>query len=150
MHPSIHKDIGAYVETAFCGAVAATAGGTGDDTAVTGATLDRQDYDSAVLSIAYSATLGATETLALSDIEIQESDDGSAWATAESIADDVAAQATGGAGGSTEVGTKQVKVALRGRKRYVRFNFTPDLSADDTDTAIVAAEAVLAGKRVTP
>lgn len=141
-------EVGGYTQNSG-NPIAITAAGTGDNTAVTGEKIDRQDYQSCVLVIAGAADLQASETLTLKSIEYQESDDGSSWDTAVSI-DSSEVVATGGTGGSDETFLFQSKLNLRGKKRYIRFNFTPDLSASATDTAVAVAVVALGGKDVLP
>lgn len=140
------KDLGAFVVSNYVGAASLTAGGTGDATAVTGATIDRDDYQSGVLAVAYKAVLTEAKTLALA-VEVQESSDGSTWDTAVALRASTVA-ATGDTGGSTETGLVEFDIDLSGYKRYVRFNFTPDLNATGTDTAVVAAVFTLGGARI--
>lgn len=156
MQRAMAENLGAYFAAAKAGVtnnsgapIAITAGGTGDNTAVTGFTIDRQDYDSLSFLIVWLAALGATETLDLNDVEYQESDDGSNWDTAVALQAD-SEIGVGAAGGSNESGVVKIDLALRGKKRYIRLNFTPDLSASSTDTAVLAAVAVLGGDRVLP
>lgn len=140
MVPSI-RNFGAYCTTRACGLASATAGGTGDATAVTGATIDRQGFGSGKLSIAYLTTLAATKTLSFA-VEYQDSADGSTWNTAVAIQASTVA-ATGAL--TASVGKVEFSVDLTGLQRYVRFNFTPDLSNTATDTALCAATFVLGG-----
>ncbi|MBO6511772.1 MAG: hypothetical protein JJ979_25360 [Roseibium sp.] len=58
--------------------------------------------------------------------------------------------AAGGSGGSTEKDTVELDFDLTGAKRYIRPQFTPDLSAANTDTATVSATLVLMGTRKQP
>lgn len=129
-------------------AVSITAAGSGDNTKVTGATIDTLDFHSAKVSIAYKTTLGTADTLSFA-IELQESDDDSSWDTAEVI-QALTVVETGAA--TAENGVREYRVDLQGngqaRKRYIRFNITPDLSASGTDTVVAAATCELAGKRV--
>lgn len=136
----------AKIASAFA---AATAGGTGDNTAVTGLAIDR--FATGALAgnvefiLAYQATLAAAATLSLKTIKIEQGDDGTNWdATAYQTFTD-AVVATGKTGGSTERGALKLKVDLGSAKRFVRIDFTPDLSAANTDTASVVAVANLAG-----
>lgn len=147
------KNIGSKIEVVRAAAnTAATAGGTGDATEVTGVTLDRAALgwpQSGVVAIPYTATLGATETLSLA-IEI-EHDDASNMSTASTFATRASAVvATGPAGGGTVTGTLEFDLSLAGAKRYIRANFTPDLSADDTDTAALSEVIVLGGVQRLP
>ncbi|KJS45236.1 MAG: hypothetical protein VR71_02145 [Roseovarius sp. BRH_c41] len=126
---------------------AATAAGTGDNTAVTGVIIDRNaigNPQSAVLAIPFTATLAAAATLSIAYTvqEGQEDDLGDAE-TLQSAASAVVA--TGPSGGGTVTGTFEVNVPLMGAGRYVRANFTPDLSAGGIDTAALSAVLVFGG-----
>lgn len=155
MFRALAEDVGAFVAAAKAGVtnnsgapIAITAGGTGDNTAVTGFTIDRQDYDSVSFLILWVAALANTESLDLNSVEYQESDDGSSWDTAVSLQDDKTLATS--SGGTNESGVEKIDLSLRGKKRYIRLNFTPDLSASGTDTAVLGAVAVLGGDRVLP
>lgn len=148
MNLSDMKNIGDLLKPVYVGSVFATAGGTGDATAVTGATIDRDNYLSGVLSIAYKATLAADKTLTLA-VERQESSDGTNWDTAVAIQAATLAD-TGGGGGTTETGVVKFNLNMSGYKRYVRFNFTPELNAANTDVAVISAQFVLGGAYKVP
>lgn len=129
-----------------CGAARVTAGGAGDNTAVTGVSIDRTGFGCAELCIAYKTTLAASATLKFA-VEYQESSDGSSWDTAVALQ----AATTAETGAQTDkVGQVRFSVDLTGKKQYIRFNYTPDLSAGATDTADTAAVAVLGGPDVIP
>jgi hypothetical protein len=132
-----------------CGAARATAGGAGDNTAVTGQTIDTDGFDGdCMLVISGKAALADTESLSIA-CELQESADGSSWDTAEAI--ETSTVVVTSAGGTTEHIARQYQVDLQGggqaRKRYIRFNFTPNLSASGTDTADLSACAILSGNK---
>lgn len=134
------------------GPASAVAAGTGDNTAVTGIIIDRAALNwpqSCVVAIPYTATLAATKTLSIT-ATLQDGDDSglSDAATFAAIASGV--EATGDTGGSTEQGQIEVDVSLAGAKRYVRLNFTPDLSASGTDTAVVGAVIAFGGAMRAP
>lgn len=126
---------------------AATAGGSGDNTAVTGVIIDRAAIgfpQSCVLAIPFTATLAATETLSVGyTVQEGNADNLSDAATLQTAA--LAVVATGPSGGGTVTGTFDVNVQLAGAGRYVRVNFTPDLSRANTDTAALSAVAVFGG-----
>lgn len=145
MHPS-RNNISAFIKTMACGLASAVAAGTGDATAVTGATIDRKGYGSAQLVVSYKTTLTADKTLSVA-AEIQESADGNTWDTAVELYGATVLK-TGAA--TNAVGEKRTAIDLSGYKRYVRINFTPDLSHSGTDTAIVAADLVLGGADEVP
>lgn len=123
------------------------AGGAGDGVEVTGETIDRFSNGnlarSAALVSQFLASLGASETLSLAH-SLQESDDGVSWDTAEVI-EALTVKATGGGGGTDERGTDKHNISLEGRKRFIRFNVTPDFSAGATDTGYVTTMCVLGG-----
>ncbi|WP_127104363.1 hypothetical protein [Pararhodobacter zhoushanensis] len=134
------------------GPAALTAAGTGDNTAVTGVIIDRAALNwpqSCTVVIPFIATLAAAATLSVT-ATLQDGDNSalSDAATFAAIASGVAA--TGESGGSTEQSQIEVDVSLAGAKRYVRLNFTPDLSAGATDTARVGAVIAFGGSNRLP
>lgn len=143
----IHSVISARIASAF---TAVTAGGAGDDTAVTGSTIDRASFASgqpplcADLQLAFSAVLAAAATLTLKTVKIQDSADGTNWADYFTFTDP-GVVATGPGGGGTVPGVTRLGVNLSSARRYVRAVFTPDLSAAATDTANVVALMEFAG-----
>jgi hypothetical protein len=104
--------------------------------------------DSMVVATGFRAALSQDETLSLT-IELQESADGAAWDTAEAVIG-ATVVATGGTGGSNETGANTQNITLRSRKRYIRFNITPTMSAGATDTALFASVGVLGGYEQLP
>lgn len=133
-----------------------TAGGSGDDTAITGVIIDRDDTNYAqelTILVKYSATLAQTATLKFKSVSVQHDDasnlgDAAAYATLESETGSTIA--TGPTGGATLTGVKKYNVHLGGAKRYVRFDMTPDLSAANTDTAKISSVAIFAGENQLP
>lgn len=147
------RNIGALISVArMLGNTALTAGGSGDDTAVTGAIIDRADHgfpQSAVLAIPYTATLAAGETLSIA-YTIQ-SGNAANLSDAETLASAASAVvATGPNGGGTVAGVLEVDLFIGGAGRYVRANATPDLSASGTDTAAVSGVLVMGGAERLP
>lgn len=140
------NDIGSYLKALACGASSAVAAGTGDATKVTGATVDRLGYGSAKLVVAYKTSLTAAKTLSFA-VEYEESDDGSSWSSAVAIQASTVAE-TGAL--TDEVDELTFDLDLAARKRYVRYNVTPDLSHTSTDTVVFAATVVLGGARSLP
>lgn len=151
--------------------VLATAGGAGDNTAVTGTTLNRNSLYSnglstltdtlpeyVIFNVAYEAILAAAATLTIKSVVIEHSSDGSAWSTfltqastprpngwpAAGVVD------TGGVGGSTQRGVVKFGADLTGAKQYIRFLYTPDLSAGATDTAKLMVVAEFSSYRELP
>lgn len=149
-------DGGAYCRTArVTGNNTATAGGSGDNTEVNGAYIDRKLDDvgmamSAKLVINFTTALAADETLKFA-VQMQDAtaSDGTGVADYE---DAVAATvvATGESGGSTETGTVEIDVDLSGANQFVRAQITPDLSRGATDTAAWSATLVLFGDKYQP
>lgn len=123
---------------------AATAGGAGDNTLVTGVIIDRAALgwpESCVVAIPFTATLAAAATLTVGGV-LQHGDaanmsDASAFST---ITPAVVATGAG-----TVTGQVEVNLRLTGAKRYVRLNFTPDLSAASVDTAALSGIIVFGG-----
>lgn len=142
------RNIGSLIAVVRAAAnAAATAGSTGDATAVTGVIIDRAAYgfpQSGVLAIPFTATLAAAATLSIG-YTVQEGNaanlsDAATLKTATAVV-----VATGPSGGGTVTGTFEVDLNLAGAGRYIRANFTPDLSAANTDTAALSAVVVLGG-----
>jgi hypothetical protein len=121
---------------------AATAAGAGDNSAVTGATIDlsAQYFPRELLvCFSYTTTLAAGKKLFLKSMVVQHDTD-SAMGTAATYAtleDDTGTAIATHATGGTVTGTKVYEVDLGGAKRYIRVNYTPDLDASGTDTAQV-------------
>ncbi len=153
IHP--RTSLSDMVSTAYCGSTnnsgapsLITAAGTGDNTAVTGAGIDRAAYnmpESAAVNLGWLAALSASQTLSLA-VSIQESADNSSWDTAEVLQ----ASTVVATGAGNKSGVTKLAVNLKNRKRYFRINFTPDLSAGATDTALVNAVAVMGGAHTLP
>lgn len=142
------RSIGDLIAVARAAAnTAATAGGTGDATAVAGVIIDRAAIgfpQSAVLAIPFTATLGAGDTLSIA-YTVQEGNASNLSDAATLKTAAAAVVATGPGGGGTVTGTFKVNLSLAGAGRYVRANFTPDLSRANTDTAALSAVLVFGG-----
>jgi hypothetical protein len=142
------RNIGALVAVLRASAnAAATAGGSGDAAAVTGVIFDRLENgtpQSGVLAIPYTATLAEGETLSIGyTVQSGNADDLADATTLKTAVSAVVA--TGPSGGGTVSGTFEVDLLLSGAGRYMRANFTPDLSASGTDTAALSSVMVLGG-----
>jgi len=127
----------------------ATAGGTGDATSVTGATIDRFSIGNgsmpnvANVGVIYDAVLASGATLSIG-YAVQDSGDGATWADYQTAT--YAVVATGPSGGGTKTGVFDIgSVNLSSARRYVRLNYMPDLSAANTDTASFRAIGFAAG-----
>lgn len=147
------RDIGSLISVLRAAAnTAVTAGGGGDNTPVTGVIIDRAAIgwpESAVLAVPFTATLGDAATLSIG-YTVQESNDSGLADPGTVVTAAAAVVATGPSGGGTVTGTLEVSVPLRGAGRYVRANFTPDLSAANTDTAALSAVMVFGGANRLP
>jgi len=141
------RNIGDLIKALRVGAnAAATAGGTGDATKVTGVIIDRAAIGmplSGVLAVPWTATLTEDKTLSLTYTVVEGDEDD--LADGETLATDTVVLGTGGSGGSTESGCLEVDLKLAAGGRYVRIDLTPDLSASGTDTAALAAVLVCGG-----
>lgn len=139
---------------AFIGAAPAsdnatlTAGGTGDNTLVTGLAIDRVALGSplsASFAVRYKAVLAAAATLSLA--YLVETDDNSGFSSPTVLQSGTSAVVdTGAGGGSTQRGVYRIPVDFAGAEQYVRIKFTPDLSAANTDTAEISVVAILGGQ----
>lgn len=147
------RDIGALIKVDRAAAnTAVTAGGAGDNTLVTGVIIDRAAIgwpESGVFAIPFTATLAAAATLSIG-FTVQEGQAANLSDAATLLTATPAVAATGPVGGGTVTGTFEVSSNLRGAGRYVRCNFTPDLSAGATDTAALSAVLVTGGANRLP
>ena len=146
------RDLSSHIACRHAGAGRLVAAGTGDATKVTGKTIDRMTpgsagYLSAVVAITGQAVLTDAKTISMA-IELQESADDSSWDTAEVV--QAATVLATSSGGTTEKFCAEHAINLAGRKRYIRFNVTPDLSHSGTDTAEWGATCVLGGSDASP
>lgn len=135
---SLFRDIGEWITAVFAASGIATAAGTGDNTEVDGAYVDRKNYSSAKLVIVGQAVLAAAATLSIA-ANIQDDADGSGTGVDFGDAFANAVVATGGGGGTTESFKVEIDVDLTKAKQYVRAQVTPNLSASGTDTCRWAA-----------
>lgn len=147
MTPAVQHNIAAFITPVIAIAqTSATAGGTGDNTAITGITIDRNAVStgskplSAIVSVLYDTVMTDTKTLTLKTQKIEHSDDGSTWSDYATFGDVTIAKT-----GTNTRGATKLAVDLGSAKRYVRFDVTPDLSASGTDTAVIGAAWVFAG-----
>lgn len=130
-----------------------TAAGTGDATSITGITIDRLGFgsgappQSALFGVLYEATLASGATLSIG-YSVQDSADGTNFSDFQTATYAVAS--TGASGGSTNKGSFNVQVDLTNARRYVRFNYNPDLSATGTDTSYSDGVGFFAGSPTLP
>jgi len=107
---------------------ALTAGGSGDDTEVTGAVVDRAAIgmpQSAVLAIPFTAALADGGTLSVA-YTVQEGDAAN-LSDAATLANGTLTAATGASGGSTETGCLEIDLKPAAGGRYMRVAVTPAL-----------------------
>lgn len=146
MNISQQRDIGAYIEgkSALLGSQV-VAGAGGDGLEQDGYWNDRSRRLSGVLMITFTAVLAEDATLSIG-ANLQDASD-SAGTGAADFGDAIASAvvATGGSGGSTEIGTVELDVDLSGADAFVRGQITPTLSAASIDTVDISAVLVLSG-----
>lgn len=141
------KNIAASVDVKRINSGTATAGGTGDNTKVTGEVIDRLGFASGIIALNYTTTLAAGKKLSFA-VAYEGSDDNSTYATEASI--QASTQAATSAGGGTVTGVVKIPIDLSGYKRYLKINVTPDLDATGTDTAAWSGSLILGGKDTEP
>lgn len=120
------------------------AAGTGDNTELTSAAIDRIPagsigYLAAAFRMAYRTNLTAAATLKLT-LKIAESDDGVSFGTDEVLVNAVTIE-TGAA--VNKDGVYSLDLQLHKRKRYIRTKVTMDLSAGAADTFVYGAAVEL-------
>ncbi len=144
----LQTDIGSVITARAGSAVAAlTAGGAGDNATINGLAIDRRAMglpSSALVSVLFTAALGAGKTLSISAFKVQDSADGASWADFATFAVPGVVATVSGSGQTV------AKICLTGARSYVRVTFQPDLSATDTDTALVAAHWAFGGFSALP
>jgi len=138
------RDPASQVKVVALQAQNGVAAGTGDNTEVTSAAVDRKPqglagYDAGVIAVNWKTSLTASQTLALT-LKIEESDDNSSWGSPETL---ISAETQSTGAQTNLVGQRELNIDLRKRKRYVRFKVTMDLSAGATDTFVYGACIVL-------
>lgn len=127
----------------YIGYTDAVAGGSGDNTEVENSSgIDTKAYSSAYIVVNGTTTLAEDETLALTVVTTECDTSGGTYTTKETLAS-AATIATGGSGGSTEAGSVGYVIDLDDYERYVKFAFTPNLSAGSADTADLSYSVIL-------
>ena len=132
----------------FASAFATITAGTAANAApAVGQVIDRNQValcGTAVFLVPYQATLAAGDTLSVGALLVEHSPDGLVFSPfAAPAAPGVVA--TGPAGGGTVRGVVRAGVELRTAMRFIRFTFTPALSAAGGDIVQVVALAEFAG-----
>lgn len=143
------KDLKGLTLSKFAAAATATitAAGAGDNTEVTGDSIDLESLAArpaaVVIEIPVTATLDATETCIITG-KLEKSADGSTWS--DLVASATLLTLTGASGGSTEKGVARIGADLiQSGCRYIRSKMTPDLSRAGTDTMQVGAQVAVFG-----
>lgn len=144
-----NKNLSKFTKSLFVGQSSATAAGTGDNTAVESAAIDRAgavSYDSAVLNLSWLTTLTADKTLSFT-VTYTESDDDSSYGSAVTLYAKAVVK-TGAVTAGT--GLTTIPFDLIGTKRYLKISVTPDLSHSGTDTATWMGTLVLGAPNLLP
>jgi hypothetical protein len=156
------KSIGELVDQKlFSSSLSWTAGGASDSVTWTGLTINRGAFAGSLprsldAFVAYDATLGSGQTLALY-FDVQNSTNSSTWTDYATEASTVVA--TGPSGGGHVAGIARMSVAandlnrpsgtpgvdLSGAMQYIRCNVVPHLSRTGTDTAVIVVAGTFAG-----
>ena len=151
---SMFKNLRKFFNSVFAlTSTAVTAGGTGDATEITGATISLATQSRRVASVEFEipvrAVLSATETIVVVG-KIETSPDNSTWTALATNA--TLLTLTGGSGGTTETGVARIGCdVMQNNYQYIRVKVTPDMSKANTDTAVVGAGvAILASSDQQP
>ena len=142
------EDLKAETLSAFAlASTAVTAGGSGDNTEVVGVTIDigslAERPNSVSFEVPFVATLAATQTGVVTGL-IQQSVDGTTWTTL--VASATLLTLTGPSGGGTVRGVARIGSSLLKKDcNYIRVKATPNLSAANTDTAVLGAGVAVFG-----
>jgi hypothetical protein len=134
------KAVTAYKTTAL------TAAGSGDNTEITGNSIDLLGYTSLEIVTHYTTTLTASQTLSLLT-KYETSSNGSDWNTAVTLQASTVVKTGAVTAGD---GVHALSLVTGHLPRYIRFKVTPDLSHSGTDTASVCGVAILGGAQVIP
>ena len=131
----------------------AVAAGSGDNTEITGAGINRTTlgnlYESCKLAIHGNATLQSGETFTII-ANIQDSANGSDWADFGDALSVVTVLDAAGGALSAVVWNTFLDNDLRGARAHVRAQVTPDHIATGTDTSTIAAEFIFGGGQENP
>ena len=131
---------------------ASVAAGTGDATEIDGTSFNRSGlgnlYESCKLTIIGAATL-ASGLLITVVANLQDSANGSDW-TDFGTALALTTAATGASGGSEVEFDVDLDNDIRPARQYLRAQVTTNLTATQTDTALVSGELVFGGGQVNP
>jgi len=144
---SLSRDIKSEIRSVFAlTSTSVTAGGSGDNTEVDGASLNKATIgfkaESVVFEVRVRAPLGAPETCIVT-ANLQDSANGSSWADITTPA--VVLTLTGPGGGGTVTGVARLGYDLNKARQYIRIQATPDCSRANTDTAVMGAGVAIFG-----
>lgn len=142
MNPAHKHNVGQLIYPVSGGALSWTAAASGDNTEQNGVGIDRlalpQLFQSVQVAVIARGVLGGDETLTL-DLNIQDSADNSTFTDFGTAATQVViTEDEDPVYGSTQYGVIKQNYDLRDARQYLRAQWTGDLSASGTDTAIVA------------
>ncbi|MEM7211423.1 MAG: hypothetical protein AAF479_05915 [Pseudomonadota bacterium] len=144
MSKSMMHNPSAQLGFAFCAPSAdVAAGGSGDGVEVNSAWIAKGSSLGMAFAVPFTATLAEGETLSISGNLQDATDDAGAGAADFGTAVAATVVATGGTGGTTETGVALFDFDLGPARSHARLQFTPDLSAANTDTAEVHAVALI-------
>jgi CO dehydrogenase/acetyl-CoA synthase delta subunit len=133
---------------------AVAADGSVDNVAVVGFIIDRSTYNfpqTVCLALPYTVTLASGKKLFIKSAKVEHGDAANLSDTADYAAlEDSTGTAVATGAVTASKGTKKYNVHLGGAKRYIRFDFTPDLDASGTDTAEVSAIAIFGDEPIYP
>jgi len=139
------NDIANYIKTELGGIGSYTAGTTVAE--VDTKTFLTKGFGSGEVSLGYVATLQTDESFSAT-LKLETSKDGTTWATPEVLYEDLEVVTAEAA--ETLTGQVNAKLNLTTRDKYVRFNVTPELTADDTDVVKWSLSLVLGGSDSIP
>jgi hypothetical protein len=149
--PHLHGEIGRIAEVI-------TAGAGNDNVEVNGPAIDllalanqgKRKFHSCKVMIAWSAALGAAETLTIAANLQTATDSGFSAGLADLTPAFASAIVQSGGAGGTFNGVTEFSVGLEQAKQYVRLQSTANLSRANTDTVAIAAIIVMGGADVEP
>ncbi len=145
---------GADFRAAFGDMVLVTAGGAGDNTEANGEWVDRKDLTdgiamSAKLVFVLEATLAAAANMTLL-ANFQDATDASGTGAADYGTPFPVTTVLASTPGGTVFTVVEIDVNLSSAREFVRIQFTPNLSAANTDTARCAAVWLFGGAQRGP
>jgi hypothetical protein len=140
-------NVGAYFKAVVSAGSRLVAAGSGDDTEVEGVAVDRLGFSSGKLVLSAHANNTVDKKLTNKYLKVQYSEDGTNWATAETLVADAVDVVTGT---GDKYGAQVVDIDFRGKARYVKAIYKPDHTASGTDVAELTATFLLGGADVLP